>query len=109
MSGEWLLLTDLANAGAALLFWVCALFPFVMGIVWPWWQTWWGRNIVSLEVALAVVLFPSILHREFGLNTDTYFFGWIAVAALFAASAIVIWRSIMIYRVQRKARKNGGV
>lgn len=102
------LLTDLANIGAGLLFWVCFAFPFVIAMVWPWWQSWWGRNIVSLEIALAMALLPSVLHRELELSASTYLFGWIIVGALFAAAAIVIWRGVMIFRVQRR-EKNGDV
>ena len=107
MTGQWHLIADLADAGAALLFWVCALFPVIMATFWPWWQSWWGRNIVSLETALSVALLPSVLHREFGINTDTYFYGWAVVAALFAAAVIVIWRSVMIIRTQWSERKRG--
>lgn len=104
MTGQWHLIADLIDAAVALLFWVCAVFPVIVGIVWPWWQSWWGRNIVSLEVALAVALLPSVLHKEFGLNTDTYVYGWLVVASLFAAAIIVVWRSVMIFIIQHRNR-----
>lgn len=110
MSGQWHLITDLADAGAATLFWVCAAFPVVMSGMWPWWQSAWGKNIVSLEWSIALALLPTICREEFGINTDTYLFGWIVVASLFSAVAIVIWRGVLIFTTQfeetrREARK----
>lgn len=100
MSAQWHLVMDLADFASALLFWACAIFPFVMAVIWPWWKSWWGRNIVSLEMAIASALLPSVLYREFGINTNTIFFGWVIVASLFAAAAVVVWRGVLIFQAQ---------
>lgn len=99
------LLSDLGNLAVAFLFWASFLFPVATAIVWPWWKSWWGRNIASLEIAISLALLPSVLHREFGLPTDSYQYGWLVVAALFAAGIIVAWRGFMVFRVQWKHRK----
>lgn len=97
------LLDDLAVIGVGILFWVCAVFPILIAIVWPWWQSWWGRNIASLEISLAVAFLPSILKLEFGVVPNTFLFGWLVVAAVFSAATIVIWRGVMIFLAQRRA------
>ena len=97
------LITHLAVTGVGILFWVCAVFPILIAIVWPWWQSWWGRNITLLETSLALALLPSVLKNEFGVTPNTYFFGWMVVAALFGAATIVVWRCVMIFVTQRRA------
>lgn len=94
------LITDLLIWGGGFLFWVSGAFPVVVSVIWPWWQSWWGRNIVSLDVAIALALLPSTLYHQFGVMPSTYLFGWITVGALFGAGIVVAWRTVLIFRTQ---------
>lgn len=94
------LIMNLLEWSGGFLFWTSATFPFIVSFIWPWWKSWWGRNIVSLEVVITAALLPSVLYREFGVNPDTYIFGWLTVAALFAGGVIVAWRIVLIFRSQ---------
>ena len=66
----------------------------------------WGRNIVSLEMALALALLPGVLHREVGLPVNTFLYGWIVVAAIFAAGIIVVWRGFIVFKTQWRHRND---
>lgn len=101
---ELQLIMDLGNIAAGFLFWVSLLFPLATSIVWPWWQSWWGRNIASLEFALAIALFPSVAYREFGVYAHTLEFSWMVIGALFAAGVIVAWRGILVFKTQWQYR-----
>lgn len=89
---------------AGVLFWSSLAFPIITAIIWPWWKSWWGRNIVSLDLAIALTFFASVMHIEFGLTSTFTAFEWMDVVGLGAAAIIIIWRGIMVFLVQWRAR-----
>lgn len=92
----------LADIGAVLVnvaFAVSAAFPVVTGAYWPWWASWWGRNIVGLEICIAATLLPATLYRDFGI--DSFWLRWISLVSLAAVIAVVVWRAVMIWVTQR--------
>lgn len=110
------LVADLTDGGTGFLFWMSAVFPFAVSVIWPWWLSTWGRNIVSFEIAISCALLPSTIYNEFGIDTHSYVFDWFTVAGLYSAGTIVGWRMILIfkdqyrtYRKDEEARENGGV
>lgn len=98
----------LADAGAVLAnvtFGVSLAFPLVTAVFWRWWASWWGRNIVALELGIAVTLLPAVLYRDFGV--DSLVLRWVQVAALGTVPLIVAWRAVMIWRTQRSGALRG--
>lgn len=93
------LLAEVGGVLANVTFFTSLLFPVVTAFFWPWWASAWGRNIVSLELGIAVTLLPAVLYRDFG--TDSLALRWVQVAALATVPLIVIWRVVMIWRAQR--------
>jgi hypothetical protein len=79
------------------------LFVPVTSAYWPWWQSWWGRNIVILELCIAGTLLGSVLFLDFGISSVA--FQWIAAFFLTAIILIVIWRAVMIWAEQRKGAR----
>ncbi len=75
------------------------LFVPVTSVYWPWWQSWWGRNIVILELCIAGTLFSSWLFLDFGISSDAL--QWVAAFFLTIIVGIVIWRAVMIWFEQR--------
>lgn len=98
----------LADAGIVLAnvtFFTSLLFPAVTAFFWRWWASAWGRNIVSLELGIAVTLLPAVLFRDFG--TDDLALRWVQVTALATVPLIVIWRTVMIWLAQRSGALHG--
>lgn len=77
------------------------LFAPLNSLWWPWWREAWGWNIVSLEVCIAGDLISSVLFVDFHLTSDML--QWATIVFLTLTIAIIIWRSIMIWRIQRAA------
>jgi hypothetical protein len=91
---EWL------EIASVFTFWVSFAFPLAVSLIWPWWRSDWGRNIVALEACIWLSLAPAPLHVMFGVQYGP-FLAWFQVAAVFGAGLIVIWRAVMIWRIQR--------
>lgn len=93
-------LIDVANAEIMVGFWVSLAFPFVTRFFWPWNKSWWGWNIVMLDLSIAGTLFPSWLFLTFHVN-DAWL-QWIQVFFLGLVVVNVVWRAVMIWRTQRR-------
>ena len=76
------------------------LFPLGTLTFWPWWQTSWGWNLIALDLALGVAVFPEVLEFDFGLR-DVALFTWVQVTALSLVILTMAWRTVMIYRAQK--------
>lgn len=85
-------------------FWVSFAFPIVTRLFWNWWASWWGRNIVALEVCIAITLLPSVALRYLGLEPEVETLLWIQTFALATVPLVVIWRVAMIWHDQRHYR-----
>jgi len=92
---------DIINWGVNVGFVVTFTFPGWIRLIWKWTESDWGWNTVALDMAVAVALLPSWVHRVFNLKPDTYLFIWIVAGSLWAILIIVIWRAYIIYRIQR--------
>lgn len=67
---------------------------------WPWWKSWWGRNIVMLETCIAGDLLASWLFIDFGIAS--FILQWVTAVFLALTVSIIVWRAIMIWVEQRK-------
>ena len=94
-------LIDVANAEVMVGFWVSLAFPFVTRFFWPWNKSWWGWNIVVLDLSIAGTLFPSWLFLTF--HASDIWLQWIQVFFLGLVVVNVVWRTVMIWRTQRGA------
>lgn len=98
------LLTDVGKWAIVATFYVTALFPVVTAVFWRWWESWWGRNIVALELAMAVTLLGAWLRYTFGLSAaSSLTMRWVDTLALCTVPVIVSWRGAMIIGQQRSA------
>lgn len=95
---------DLSHWIINVAFWTCMAFPVATRTYWPWWDSWWGRNIVLLEMAIGLAILPSILRIDLGLSVATSpLFGWIALTSFTLIPLIIIHRMWLIWKVQRRA------
>lgn len=81
-------------------FLVSLLFPVITRFYWPWNESDWGWNIISLELSIAGCLLPSFLYIDFGV-TDMLL-RWSQVLFLGAVIVNVLWRAVIIWQTQRK-------
>jgi hypothetical protein len=100
------LVTDLTNWGLNAAFWSSIGFLLTISIVWPWWKSFWGFNIMMLELAIALALFPPILARDFNVRiANSAAANWNEIVALWLVAIIVIWRGVMIATEQITAAR----
>lgn len=92
-------LQGLGHALVNFVFVTSLLFPVVTGSYWPWWRSWWGRNIVGLEICIAATLMEAVLYIDFGI--DNIALRWTQIMALSMVGVFVAWRAVMIWRTQR--------
>lgn len=86
-------------------FFASALFPAVTSFYWPWWRTEWGWNLVVLDLALAVAVFPTLLALDFGIRAQVFY--WAQVTGLSVVALVIPWRTFMIWRAQRAGTVRG--
>ena len=82
------------------LFGLVLAFPVVTAFFWPWWDSPWGRNIVSLEILIAVALLQGVLEFTH-IAIDPYMLAWIGIASVWLISIVIIWRAVLVWRAQR--------
>jgi hypothetical protein len=83
-----------------------ALFTPVTSLFWPWWQSTWGWNIVTLEACIAGTLLASWLFLDFGVDFQAL--QWITAVFLALIIVVITWRAVMIWREQRRGAVTGG-
>lgn len=98
-------LLDAADAEVMVAFWVSLAFPFVTRFFWPWNESWWGWNIVMLDLSIAGALFPDWLYLTFHIS-DVWL-QWLQVFFLGLVTVNVVWRTVMIWRTQRNGVTRG--
>jgi hypothetical protein len=93
-------LLDAAQWAANFALWGSLFFPLVTSRFWPWWQSWWGWNIVSFDLALGGTSFPYMLVLDWKIRGT--WLVWTEVFFLSASFAIIAWRTVMIWTSQRE-------
>jgi len=79
---------------------VSVLFPVVTRFFWPWNESEWGWNIVSLDLSIAGTLLASVLKIDFGIVNNPLVATQVAFLALVIAN--LTWRTVIIWQTQRE-------
>lgn len=95
------LLNDLAVVMAQVVFWVSVGFVIGVSTFWPWWKTNLGLTIVLKTACIAAILLPFNLHVLLGINEDTIAWRWFGVIMLGGIAAVIVWRFIVMWVIQR--------
>lgn len=101
------ILEDIASYGGQAGFWAAISFPAITALYWPWWKHAWGLTIVSLDLALALALLGDVLVLEFGMSQTglpALVFSWVEAIALCMIPCIIVWRGVLTFITQRRAR-----
>jgi hypothetical protein len=93
---------DLINWGVDVAFLVPFLFPAYIRLIWAWEKDEWGWNIILLDLAVSLAILPTFVHRVAGVRFSTPVFLWLEAASLWFIPMIIVWRSVMIWRKQRR-------
>lgn len=79
-------------------------FVVVYSLMAPWWRSAIGRALVMMDGSLALALAPSTLHQLTGITiVASIGFAWYYLVTLTMVAASTLWRTWIIYRVQRPA------
>jgi hypothetical protein len=78
-------------------------FVIVLSTFWAWWRSQLGWTIAAKSLALAGAVFPAMFIYWFGINgfTESPVMRWLSVCVLLTIPPILVWRLIVLYRVQR--------
>jgi hypothetical protein len=91
---------DWVQVAVLVAFFVSALFPVAVAVFWPWWDHALGWNIVSLDSAVAVALFPAFL-RRIGVNLTPLEILVVSALSITVVPIIIAWRAVVIYNAQK--------
>ncbi len=88
------------------IFWSALGFVIVVSAFWPWWKSQLGWSIAAKSLTLALAVFPAMLAYWFGPSVyqRAPWLQWVAIAALWLVPPILVWRAVVIWHAQRKAR-----
>lgn len=104
MTPEYLI--ELVKWGINVAFWPAIAFTPVISFFWPWWKSFWGINIVTLELAIALALIVSIVHTDFGVAVvSNLALAWTEVIALWLVGIIIIWRGALVIITQVRGNR----
>jgi hypothetical protein len=102
-------LIALAKWGMNLAFWSAVLFVLLSGWVWPWWKSFWGMNILLLEVAIALALLGSVITTDFGVHLiSNLMLAWTTTTSLWLVGIIIIWRGFLVISSQLRGTFGSG-
>ena len=79
-------------------------FVIAVSFFWPWWKSALGWSIVAKSLALALAVFPAMLVYWLGPSARAAWLQWTALVALMTVPPILVWRLVVIWQAQRKAR-----
>lgn len=110
LSPETLSLVVAVQTDEVMVTFVCSLaFIVLYSVLAPWWRYSIGRSIVALDGALSLTLLPSVVHHMFGFRSAADpFFAWFTVGAFALVPCVIVWRAVIIVRMQRTGVKDPG-
>ena len=77
------------------------LFPVAAAFILPWWRHAFGLNMIALDLALGIALFPAVLHRVFGVSLTSIAYTYVIAISLTIVPIVIVWRFWVIYKTQR--------
>lgn len=97
------LLTLATEMSVTFSFWTMIGVGLVTTMVWPWWRSFWGVNLISLDGSISLALFPAMLSIDFGINRfDNAWGAWIEIVSITLAGLIVLWRGLLVMITQMR-------
>lgn len=68
-----------------------------------WWETEFGRSLMSLKIALAAVTSLAVVRIVFRIDAEWY--GWLRLIVFVAVPLSLAWRLAVLIKIQRHSRK----
>jgi hypothetical protein len=102
-------LLDIAEWSVNCAFWSSITFTVLITPVWPWWKSFWGVNIISLEIAISLALLGSVLETDFGLSINPVLLLWITASAVWLVAGIITWRGFLVLSAQLQGTFGVGI
>lgn len=100
-------LKDWAAIAINVIVWGGLAYPAILRLFWPWHQHWWGRNFVATEVCTALALLGAVVYHDWRPLAHLLFgFYWLQNLSFTAIPIILIWRGVIMFRIQRALAEN---
>ena len=63
-----------------------------------------GQSLIVLDLGLAALYIPSVLHRFFGLPVTSVGYAWYILATVLVIGTATWWRTVIMIMAQRRGR-----
>lgn len=93
----------ISNGLLILTFLLAAAYAIVYHFTARWWETEFGRSLMSLKIAIAAVTGLSIPRILFGLNSEWY--AVLRIVVFVAVPLTLAWRLAVLIKIQLGSRK----
>jgi hypothetical protein len=93
----------IGNGLLILTFLLSLAYAITYHLVARWWETDFGRSLMSLKIALAVVTGLAAVRILFGVNADWY--TALRLIVFVAVPLSLAWRLVVLIKIQRQSRK----
>ena len=93
---------DLADTAIQATFWTSLLFVAALSRIWPWWQHWYGRAMITIDVLLVVSFAPAVARLFDPALAPRDWFTWASIAAFACIPLRTGWLFWAIRKIQRE-------
>jgi hypothetical protein len=90
---------DITDVIVQATFWSGLAFVLLIGRAWPWWQHWYGRAAITIDVLLTAAFFAAVLRLTFGLRPAAWM-TWLTLSALALVPARTTALAVTVIRLQ---------
>jgi len=92
---------DLADIAVQATFWTSLTFVAALSRIWPWWQHWYGRAMITIDILLVIAFAPAVVELFDPSLVPRSWFTWASLAAFTFIPARTAWLFWAIRRIQR--------
>lgn len=92
--------TDVLNTFTITAFLAAVVFIANYTLRASWWRYAIGQTVVALDMAIVITLLPRVVRLVFGFDASSLFYIWYSAACLLLVTAVTLWRTTVINRVQ---------
>lgn len=100
----------LRHAGDVLVVWtfvVSFAFVVIYHLRAAWWESSFGKSLMTYQVAMTTVLGLSIVRLVLG-GSEHPFFAWLRLGVFVVVPLALTWRIIVLVRLQRRRKNDDG-
>jgi len=97
-------MADIADTAIQATFWTSLLFIIALGKIFPWWQHWYGRAMITIDILLVVSFAPAVAHLFDPALARDQWFDWLSITAFACIPLRTGWLLWAIWKIQRQEK-----